>query len=236
MDGTFSGRDQPNGPDVDVGDGRGAWKASSAGLKVLKFASAGVALGDLDRDRNLEIVAAGNITGDVRDGYGLFWFRDDGKGDWRLVQDSALPTKGLSVLHSIAPADLDRDGPSRSSPLTAAIMGAAAAARTRRVPPRLVTQRFGHGLELGDRLKSSRSSHPAPQVGGLSALRSAIVNSPLRRYADGRIPGELRHLDVACEEQMNSWRLAPGEASRTKGGEAWPAAGRRPQSGRGANR
>src|SRR2546426_9345536 len=62
INGTSFGRDQPNGPDVYLGDGRGGWKASSAGLKVLKFAPAGVAVGDLAGDGNLDIVAGGNVT------------------------------------------------------------------------------------------------------------------------------------------------------------------------------
>jgi len=109
ISGTSAGPGQPNGPDVYLGDGRGGWKASSAGLKVLKFAMA-IALGDLDRDGNVDIVAAGNITGNVRDGYGLFWFRGDGKGGWSLVEGSGLPTKGLSPVHSLTLADLDHDG------------------------------------------------------------------------------------------------------------------------------
>jgi VCBS repeat protein len=108
--GTSVGRNQPNGPDVYLGDGRGGWKASSEGLKVLKIASAGIALGDLRGDGNLDSIAGGNITGDVRDGYGLFWFRGDGKGGWSLVQDSGLPTRGLPVIHSVTLADLEGDG------------------------------------------------------------------------------------------------------------------------------
>jgi hypothetical protein len=110
VSGAFAGRDRPNGPDVYLGDGRGGWKASIGGLRVLKFASAGVALGDLNGDGNIDIVAGGNITGNVRDGYGLFWYRGDGKGGWSLVNDSGLPTQGLSVPHGISVADLDHDG------------------------------------------------------------------------------------------------------------------------------
>jgi hypothetical protein len=122
IDGTSAGKNQPNGPEVYLGDGRGGWKASSVGLKVLKYASAGIELGDLGGDGNLDIVAAGNITGDVQDGYGLFWFRGDGKGGWRLVKDSGLPTRGLPVIHSVTLADLE--GEVRLSSLAAPPMGA----------------------------------------------------------------------------------------------------------------
>ncbi|HYT07672.1 MAG TPA: VCBS repeat-containing protein, partial [Rugosimonospora sp.] len=37
VNGNAGGRDQPNGPDLYLGDGHGGWKASSAGLKLLKF-------------------------------------------------------------------------------------------------------------------------------------------------------------------------------------------------------
>jgi hypothetical protein len=102
--------EKANGPEVYLGDGRRGWKASSTGLKVLEFTAPGIALGDFDRDGNVDIVAAGRATGNVGDGYGLFWFRGDGKGGWRLVQDSGLPARGLPIVHGVALADLDRDG------------------------------------------------------------------------------------------------------------------------------
>ena len=61
INGIFFGFDKPNGPDVYLGDGRGGWKPSSTGLKVFKLPSAGVALGDLDRDGN-SISSLGEIS------------------------------------------------------------------------------------------------------------------------------------------------------------------------------
>jgi len=109
INGAIEGRDQPNGPDVYLGGDATKWQASSDGLKVLKFASTGIAIGDLDGDGNLDIVAAGNVTGRAGDD-GLFWFRGDGKGRWQLVPQSGLPSGGLSLIHSITLADLDHDG------------------------------------------------------------------------------------------------------------------------------
>ena len=101
----------PNGPDVYLGDGRGGWTPASNGLKAFKFATQGIALGDLNNDGHLDMVVGGNATGKIGDkAYGLFLFTGDGRGNWALQADSGLPSEGLMLSYGIALGDLNRDG------------------------------------------------------------------------------------------------------------------------------
>ncbi len=112
LNGGFQGMRENNGPDVYLGDGQGKWTAASKGLKVAPSPPAwGVALGDVNRDGHLDLVAGGKASGNKKQtAFGLFLFAGDGKGNWRLQPQSGLPTTGLLQPYSIRLGDLNRDG------------------------------------------------------------------------------------------------------------------------------
>ncbi len=111
LNGGYAGVLKPNGPDVYLGQGAGRWVASSNGLKVLKLATEGIVITDVNGDGNPDLIAGGNATGQTADDvYGLFLFLGDGEGNWRLMKDSGLPANGMMRPYAIRTADLNRDG------------------------------------------------------------------------------------------------------------------------------
>jgi hypothetical protein len=111
LNGQFLGRSLPHGPDVYLGDGTGGWTPASNGLKVFQLHSRGIALGDVDRDGCLDLVAGGNATGRTGDtAYGLFLFTGDCRGNWNLQPHSGLSSEGLILSSGIALGDLNHDG------------------------------------------------------------------------------------------------------------------------------
>ena len=110
INGAYAPEGEPEGPDVYLSDGRGGWRGSSKGLKVLKLPTPGLAVADVDGDGHLDIIAGGSFTGIPESGYGLFWFKGDGKGNWEFVRESGFPTIGLTEPQSITLRDLNGDG------------------------------------------------------------------------------------------------------------------------------
>jgi FG-GAP-like repeat len=111
LNGNFLGLHTPHGPDVYLGHGHGGWTSATNGLKVLQFAAPGVALGDVDQDGCLDLLAGGNSTEAIGDTvYGLFLFTGDCRGNWTLHPQSGLPATGLMLPYGIALGDLNHDG------------------------------------------------------------------------------------------------------------------------------
>lgn len=111
LNGQFLGPNTVHGPDVYLSDGQGGWRAASQGLKTIQSASQGVALGDMDQDGCLDLVAGANNTSAIDEkAYGLVLYTGDCQGNWTMQPDSGLPIDGLVVSHGIALVDINHDG------------------------------------------------------------------------------------------------------------------------------
>jgi len=111
LTGDIPGPQSSFAPVVYLGNNQGKWTRASEGLDIFKGRGQGIALGDLNNDGHLDLVAGGNVTGAIGDtAYGLFLFTGDGQGHWTFQPDSGLPREGLALPYGIALGDLNHDG------------------------------------------------------------------------------------------------------------------------------
>lgn len=83
-----------------LGDGKGHWRKAADGLP--RANCWGVAVGDLDRDGNVDLVVG------CFDPEGVHVFLGDGKGNWRRSEAPGLPRSGMYM--DVALADFNGDG------------------------------------------------------------------------------------------------------------------------------
>lgn len=85
------------------------WRRANEGIVPMN--ALGVAIGDLDKDGNADLVVAGKTNLEEIGGvYGIFPFFGDGKGNWTLRLDTGLPNNGRERTWGVALPDIDGDG------------------------------------------------------------------------------------------------------------------------------
>ncbi len=90
----------PNGP---------RWRKAADGIVPMN--ALGVALGDLNNDGHMDLVAVGKTNLEEIGGvYGVFPFLGDGTGKWQLIENTGLPSTGRERTWGVRLADIDRDG------------------------------------------------------------------------------------------------------------------------------
>lgn len=100
-----------DGPEIYYQNPDGSWKKSPDIFPQLTGGSIGLDVGDVDGDGHLDIILSGrknrDDTGFV---HGLFFLRGDGTGKFEWIENSGLPSTGLSFTWGVALVDVNKDG------------------------------------------------------------------------------------------------------------------------------
>ncbi|GIW41666.1 MAG: hypothetical protein KatS3mg076_2243 [Candidatus Binatia bacterium] len=95
---------KPAGATVAVGESIGK-------VGILPMNALGVALGDVNEDGNVDLVAVGKTALDEIGGvYGVFVMLGDGQGHWRYAPDTGLPFTGKERTWGVDLGDVNGDG------------------------------------------------------------------------------------------------------------------------------
>jgi hypothetical protein len=99
-----------NGPEVFLQQPDGSWKFTGDIMPSLQNGAVGVALGDFTKSGHLDILVAGRKFKEAGSNYGLYLLQGDGKGNFKELEATNLPPKGLSVSWGVAVGDVNEDG------------------------------------------------------------------------------------------------------------------------------
>ena len=87
----------------------GSWRFANDGFQPMN--GLGVAIGDLDKDGNADVVAVGKThLQEIGGVYGVFPYLGDGTGKWKLSEGTGLPETGRERTWGVGLADIDNDG------------------------------------------------------------------------------------------------------------------------------
>ncbi len=87
----------------------GSYVNSSEGITPMN--ALGVTLADLDKDGNLDLIAAGKTALDEIGGvYGVLLFKGDGHGHWTAMHNTGIPETGKERVWGVATGDVNHDG------------------------------------------------------------------------------------------------------------------------------
>jgi hypothetical protein len=98
-----------DGPEVYLQSADGRWTKQPDVFPEMRGGAVGLALADIDGDKDLDIVTSGRLPQDVGFVYGVYILLGDGKGRFTYLRQSGLPEKGLAFTWGVAAADVNRD-------------------------------------------------------------------------------------------------------------------------------